>query len=394
MMIINHQLSKIEYVYLLQREMDIKYNVFKIGKTTNIKKRLKASDYRRANIYLIRGVINSTEAENDIINTLNTNKNFIKAKLYYSEMEFGSEDYIGDIYEALTIINNICDKYKFDNNINEKENDNLIDNNINEKENDIISDNIFNNTNITKKNDNNLINVDIDVINTLFNNSNIVNNIKNDINIDNINNADNINYNINIDKIINNINNVDNVNHDINIDKINNTNINDINNVDNVNHINDINNINNISNVKIDIETFIKIFKNYDSTSYIIINTNLFNIYYPNLSPKFNIIPINQILKLTEIVYPKLWILKNLKNITINSIKTPYLTQVVKMDKNIYLGINENNIYDPLTINFYKPHKALLDEIKDFQLNGILINPILLKHYKSHGYECYSLINS
>lgn len=104
-----------EYIYLLQREMDIKYNVFKPGMSTQfITKRLKASDYRRANVYLIRGVSNSKLAEQEIFKTLKE-LGYMQAKIIYPDSEFGDEDYVikTNIYDVLDIINTICDKYKY-----------------------------------------------------------------------------------------------------------------------------------------------------------------------------------------------------------------------------------------------------------------------------------------
>ena len=72
-------------------------------------------------------------------------------------------------------------------------------------------------------------------------------------------------------------------------------------------------------------------------------------------------------------------------------IKTPYLTQVVKVDNIILCGINESDVYNPLTIRFYVPNQAFEREIKQWELNGVLQTPILLRYYRSHGFNCYGI---
>ena len=116
-----------EYIYLLQRESDIKYNVFKAGMSTKpIANRLRAADYRRADIYLVRGVNNSKLAEEEIFKTLNK-LGYIQARIAYPKIEFGKEDYVikNNIYDVVDIINKICNKYKCNQNV---ENENLTEN--------------------------------------------------------------------------------------------------------------------------------------------------------------------------------------------------------------------------------------------------------------------------
>lgn len=98
-------------------------------------------------------------------------------------------------------------------------------------------------------------------------------------------------------------------------------------------------------------------------------------------------------MNITEIIFDRLYLKRSPSISTSPVIRTPYLTQVIIIDKLIVVGINESNIYDPLSIKFYVPNKAFGDKIKQWEIKGVLPNPIELRHFKSHGYNCYTFDN-
>ena len=316
-----------EYIYLLQREMDKQYNVFKAGRATSIKKRLDAADYRRADVYLVRGVSDSSKCEEEIFKTL-ADLRFVNARLYYNNInddrmynQFGLEDYIikDNIYEVVEIINKICDKYKYS----------------------------FSNS----------INVNLNLLNNSTNNNNSINNI------------DYSNVNLNS---LNNSNEIDRIQFN------------------NLPEFNNNSQIQFSGKVKVDYEHFKKIFT-YDKLIYIVKDRQLFELYYKNkIDISSNMYSIETITNITEIIYDRLYLKRSPRITSHQAIHTPYLTQVIKIDKLMLVGINTSNIYNPLEIKFYVPNNAFENEINDWEIDGVLENPIKLRMIRSHGYNCYS----
>lgn len=97
------------FIYLLQREADIRYRSYKIGRTTRfITDRIHGSpDYRRATIYVVRLVRDVELVERILIDTFKDK--FVQTCTQYSE--FGIEDFICDVRQAIAIVNEICDQY-------------------------------------------------------------------------------------------------------------------------------------------------------------------------------------------------------------------------------------------------------------------------------------------
>jgi hypothetical protein len=415
-----------EYIYLLQREMDLNYNVFKAGKTNNIKSRLKEASYRRANIYLIRGVSNSTDAENEVFKILNELE-FKKAKTVYLNddklcNEFGDEDYVikTDMYEIVNIVNKICDKYKYTLNKNKLINFDSLTNNKDSPKNEeinlnppksappIISDLYHNIPNLVKineynrsKGENDYKTQTLDVnnllpIKTFISSKNLetdktldlkpnVPTVSKDLMFFDIQSSiqnKNINQNTNIINI-NKINSIDSQNI-INIDKINTSAFKPFNLINNTN----------TNKIKVDYEHFKKMFSS-DRLLYIVNNRLLFETYYNHIiNTESDIYSIESIMNITEIVYDRLFLKRSPKISSQPVIQTPYLTEVELIDKLLVVGINQNNIYDPLSIRFYVPNDAFKKEIQTWEISGVLPHPIKLKYFRSHGYNCYGFDNS
>jgi hypothetical protein len=95
------------YIYLLQRKVHFNTNIFKIGKTIDIKQRLSAADYRQCKIICIVWVNNCDEAEKNVINQF---KQEFKSCKIINETYEGKEDfYIDDINKAISIIFKLTD---------------------------------------------------------------------------------------------------------------------------------------------------------------------------------------------------------------------------------------------------------------------------------------------
>lgn len=90
------------YIYLLQRKVHFGTNIYKIGKTIDIKKRLTAADYRQCKIIYIIWVNNCDKTEKDLIKIFNKEfKQCISIDPNYQ----GDEDYeIDDLNKAVSII--------------------------------------------------------------------------------------------------------------------------------------------------------------------------------------------------------------------------------------------------------------------------------------------------
>ena len=97
------------FIYLLQREADIRYRSYKIGRTTRfIADRIHgAADYRRATIYVVRLVKDVELVERMLIDTFKGK--FVQTCTQYAD--FGVEDFICDVRQAIAIVNEICDQY-------------------------------------------------------------------------------------------------------------------------------------------------------------------------------------------------------------------------------------------------------------------------------------------
>ena len=90
------------YIYLLQRKVHFNTNIYKIGKTKDIKRRLNAADYRQCKIICIVLVSDCDEAEKELIKIFN--KEF-KQCVSLDPSYQGNEDYIiDDINKAMNII--------------------------------------------------------------------------------------------------------------------------------------------------------------------------------------------------------------------------------------------------------------------------------------------------
>ena len=297
-----------EYIYLLQREMDKPYNVFKAGLSTNLKKRLDAADYRRANIYLIRGVNNCTLAEEEVFKTLNE-LGFENAKNYYNSLkddrmynQFGNEDYIikNDIYEVVDIINKICDKYKYTEEIK-----------------------------IPPLLNNELPQLNLSEVSPLLNQTSIPE----------------ILIQPNTPEVK--------------------------------------------QKIKIDYEHFKLIFKS-DRLLYDIQDRKLFETFYSGkINTSNDSYTIESIMNITEIIFDRLYLKRSPKISSSAQIRSPFLTQVIKIDGMMIVGINTTNVYDPLEIKFYVPNNAFEKEILNWEIDGVLQNPIPLTWFRSHGYNCY-----
>ena len=419
--------SKIEYIYLLQREMDKKYNVFKAGRASSIKNRLNASDYRRADIYLVRGVCNSALAEKEIFDTLNK-LGFDNAKKYYNGLDdeslhdqFGNEDYIikNDIYEIVNIINIICDKYKFEPKI-ESENpdiipsifqnsESLVPQKSSKLESESSSDSvdIGNICDFSESSENETIQTTppllqltenmnmptLKFLNIKMNDQDLYLSVEDSKKIkkDLFNEDENKKYqqlDIKLKDVTNtSYSKVDytNVYNLVSIPKLTLENPSKVGNSENVKHKNTI--------LKVDYEHFKRMFSR-DGLLYVVQDKKLFETYYSNIIDiKIGSYPIETITNITEIVFDRLFLKRSPKISSVPIIKSPYLTQVIIIDKLIIVGINTSNIYDPLTIKFYIPNNAFQKEIRQWEITGVLRNPLQLRYFKSHGYNCYTFSN-
>lgn len=311
-----------EFIYLLQRESDKSYYSFKIGMTKNIDKRLKAADYRRASIILVRPVPVGKSKEIEAYILSEFNKTFTLTKKY--NYEFGKEDFVlrtqDDIYRAINIINDICGSYSLESSSTSNSN------------------------------------TDSEEFNDDFEEPNVDD-----------------------------------------LEQINNYKFEQIKHIDddfeepNVEETVEIKQPNIYRKIKIPFNHFKQIFVT-NGLLYTVINQNLFTSYYSeiilNIKSSYNIEYINSI---TEIKFDRLMLKRSPKISQQPLIKSPYLTQVVKVDNIILCGINESDIYNPLTIKFYVPNQAFEREIKQWELNGVLQEPILLRYYRSHGFNCYGI---
>jgi len=81
--------------------------IYKIGKTTNLYKRL--SDYRNAKIFSVNRVNDSDKCEEDIIKQFRTTFKLISKS---SNTNCGNEYFEGDINEMIKLFNKICNNYK------------------------------------------------------------------------------------------------------------------------------------------------------------------------------------------------------------------------------------------------------------------------------------------
>ncbi len=99
-------------------------------------------------------------------------------------------------------------------------------------------------------------------------------------------------------------------------------------------------------------------------------------------------------MNVTEIIFDERFLKRSGKIPDKNNVTTLYLTQVVKIDKLLLVGVNSSNIYDPLSIHFYIPNAALKRDIERWEITGVLQNPMKLKHFRSHGYNCYAFEES
>ena len=494
--------NNIEYIYLLQREMDKKYSVFKAGRATSIKKRLDAADYRRADIYLVRGVNSSVDAENEIFKTLDQ-LDFKNARDYYNAMnddslynQFGIEDYIikRDVYEVVDIINTICDKYRYssdvsqDDQFNEKcrmqsihgvhsdfrsderksfdksgicglssstahlfqknlkltdeiESDSsslgsdspqiIGDKPIYEKGDDlrnmnslsetsledipayhpieINSSQIIENKSIYETNMNTkteppiLKFVDIQQLKGLGNKSQPMPILDSPTTSQSISigcetpkttfsNSKSESQTL-IDIILSPPKttfsntksesqahvNTDRLSPPVSIPK-NKITTSDLD--QNPRSISE-------SKIKVSYDHFKKMFER-DGLIYIVKDKTLFDAYYSSRLQSARIYTIESIMNITEIMFDRLFLKRSPRISSQPPIPSPYLTQVFIIDKLMLVGINTSKIYDPLTIRFYIPNEAFKNEIRNWEINGVLESPIKLKWMRSHGYNCYS----
>ena len=90
---------------MLQQNKDQGTNVYKIGRTGDIKQRLKAQEYKNNVLYLVRRVNNQFECERRLIDSFREK---------WEQPQQGLERFIiTDFSEAVQLFNDICDKYIF-----------------------------------------------------------------------------------------------------------------------------------------------------------------------------------------------------------------------------------------------------------------------------------------
>ena len=362
-----------EYIYLLQRESDENYDSFKVGMTTDINHRLRASDYRRATIYLVRAVPKSTarNIEQSILTSFKLR--FTQTKNQFKG--FGKEDFIfenDDLFKAIDLINNVC-------------NETLKIDYENKSESIIYS--INNDTNYEYDNKYNNSNSD-DSLNSNNEFESYKHQVKQNLNID-LNNKIN---DISDDKDDKNYKN-ENINDECEI--LNETNdenmkFNNYNSPKKIKHNITFNPT--LFTIKIEIDDFRKIFDSIGML-YIVKDINLFKIYFNGIIDLNNTLKyrIDYINKFVDIKFDRLYLKRSPRLSTQPIIKSPYLTQIIKIDNILLVGINQSDIYNPLTIRFYVPNNAFEKEIQNWELLGVLENPILLKCFKSHGFNCYAI---
>ena len=359
-----------EYIYLLQRESDENYDSFKIGMTTDINHRLRASDYRRATIYLVRAVPKSTArgVEQSILSSFKLR--FTQTKNQFKG--FGKEDFIfenDDLFKAIDLINNICNEILKSNNeyqIRQKLNSLEFSSRNNEKDEEE-----------TKISDKKIKILDEDEEDDIFDITNlqpkIIYHDKKETNISDEEEEDNIFDITNLQPKT--------INHDITLNPISFT-----------KSKQNENENKHISKIKIEIDDFRKIFDTVGML-YIVKDIVLFKTYFDGIinlndTLKYRIDYIN---KFVDIKFDRLYLKRSPRLSTQPMIKSPYLTQIVKIDNILLVGINQSDIYNPLTIRFYIPNNAFEKEIQNWELLGVLENPILLKCFKSHGFNCYAI---
>jgi len=367
-----------EYIYLLQRESDENYDSFKVGMTTDINHRLKASDYRRATIYLVRAVPKSTarNIEQSILTSFKLR--FTQTKNQFKG--FGKEDFIfedDDLFKAIDLINNVCNEtlksnieYQIKQNLNFNKKE-IINNKIKSK---LLDDENEDSFKESLKNDEDENEYQIKQ-NLNSNEKEITDDGSND-EIETSDDEDNENIFDIIDlqpKVIKKIN------HNITLNPISFTKSKQ-------------NENENISKIKIEIDDFRKIFDTIGML-YVVKDTTLFKTYFDGIinlndTLKYRIDYIN---KFVDVKFDRLYLKRSPRLSTQPMIKSPYLTQIIKIDNILLVGINQSDVYNPLTIRFYVPNNAFEKEIQNWELLGVLENPILLKCFKSHGFNCYAI---
>ena len=101
-----------EYIYFLKRDGEkiLNTNSYKVGKTSDFKQRMKASEYRNCDILLIRAVNDCDKCEKELLKTMS--REFKKSSEVYINREYGDEDfYIENLSQGYKIINDVCDKF-------------------------------------------------------------------------------------------------------------------------------------------------------------------------------------------------------------------------------------------------------------------------------------------
>ena len=101
-----------EYIYFLKRDGEkiLNTNSYKVGKTSDFKQRMKASEYRNCDILLIRAVNDCDKCEKELLKTMS--REFKKSGEVYINREYGDEDfYIENLSQGYKIINDVCDKF-------------------------------------------------------------------------------------------------------------------------------------------------------------------------------------------------------------------------------------------------------------------------------------------
>ena len=101
-----------EYIYFLKRDGEkiLNTNSYKVGKTSDFKQRMKASEYRNCDILLIRAVNDCDKCEKELLKTMS--HEFKKSSEVYIDREYGDEDfYIENLSQGYKIINDVCDKF-------------------------------------------------------------------------------------------------------------------------------------------------------------------------------------------------------------------------------------------------------------------------------------------
>lgn len=97
--------------YLIQLQQDIiaNNNVYKVGRSNDLLKRLNSTEYKKARIISVRGLEDSINCEKEIIQTFDSLFKPIKRSIIGST---GNEYFEGDIKMMRAIFEVICNKYE------------------------------------------------------------------------------------------------------------------------------------------------------------------------------------------------------------------------------------------------------------------------------------------